>query len=136
MNVFLDTSCLVSFFIPDAHHEKAKIVRDSIFRSEIRGLVSALSLAELCGVIRRNRSEAEATEIKNAMEAIAEKELLTIIPISNLDASLASDVAIKTGLKGADAVIVNAAKQNETKLVTFDDEIKKKAKGYVEFYDG
>lgn len=126
---------MVSFFIPDAHHEKAKMVRDSIFRSEIQGLVSALSLAELCGVVRRNRGEAEAIQVKNAMGAIAEKELLAIIPISNLDASLASDVAIKTGLKGADAVIVNAAKQNGTKLVTFDEEIKKKAKSVIEFYE-
>ena len=135
MGVFLDTSCVVSFFLSDAHHEKAKLVRDRILQHEIKGLISALSLAELCGVVRRNRGEAEATHVKNAMETIAEKELLTIIPISNSDASLASGVAIKTGLKGADAVIVNAAQQSKSKLVTFDEEIKKKAKGYVDFYE-
>ena len=135
MGVFLDTSCVVSFFLSDAHHEKAKLVRDRILQHEIKGLISALSLAELCGVVRRNRGEAEATQVKNAMETIAERELLTIISISNLDASLASDIAIKTGLKGADAIIVSAAKQKETKLATFDEEIKKKAKGYVGFYE-
>lgn len=135
MSVFLDTSCLVSFFIPDAHHEKAKLVRDSVFRSEIHGLVSALSLAELCGVVRRNRGEEEAIQVKNAMEAIAEKKLLGIIPISNFDASLASDLAISTGLRGADAIIISAAKQTKSKLVTFDEEIRKKAKGCVEFYE-
>lgn len=135
MGLLLDTSCLVSFFIPDEHHGKAKLVRDRIFRSELQGLISALSLAELCGVVRRNRGEAEATQVKSAMETLAEKELFTIIPISNSNALSASELAIKTGLKGADAVIANAAKQTNSKLVTFDEEIKKKAKGYVEFYE-
>lgn len=135
MDLFLDTSCVVSFFLSDAHHEKAKLVRDRILQHEIKGLISALSLAELCGVVRRNRGEAEATQVKNAIESIAEKEFLTVIPISNFDASLASDLAISTGLKGADAIIVSAAKQNETKLVTFDEEIKKKAKGIIDFYE-
>ncbi len=135
MTLLLDTSCLVSFFLSDTHHEKAKLVRDRILQHEIKGLISALSLAELCGVVRRNRGEAEAAQVKNAMEAIAEKELLTIIPISNLDASSASDLAISTGLRGADAIIVNAAKQTKSKLVTFDEEIKKKAKSAVEFYE-
>ena len=135
MSVLLDTSCLVSFFISDAHHEKAKLVRNRIFRREIQGLISALSQVELCGVIRRNRGEAEASQVKNAMDDIAEKELLTIIPLRNSDASLASTLAIKTGLKGADAVIVNAAAQTKSKLVTFDEEIKEKAKSVVEFYE-
>ncbi len=135
MNVFLDTSCLVSFFISDAHHEKAKMVRDRILQRENKGLISALSLVELCGVVRRNRGEAEAKQVKNAIEDIAEKELLSIIPISNFDASLASDLTISTGLMGADAVIVSAAKQSKAELVTFDEEIKKKAKGIIEFYE-
>ena len=135
MSVLLDTSCLVSFFISDAHHEKAKLVRNRIFRREIQGFISALSQVELCGVIRRNKGEAEARQVKNAMDDLAEKELLSIIPLRNSDASIASDMAIKTGLKGADAVIVNAAAQTKSELVTFDQEIKEKAKSVVEFYE-
>ena len=135
MSVLLDTSCLVSFFISDAHHEKAKLVRNRIFRREIQGLISTLSQVELCGVIRRNKGEAEARQVKNAIDDLAEKELLSIIPLRNSDASLASAMAIKTGLKGADAVIVNTAVQTKSELVTFDEEIKKKAKSAVEFYE-
>ena len=135
MSVLLDTSCLVSFFISDAHHEKAKLVRNRILRREIQGLISALSHVELCGIIRRNKGEAEARQVKNAMDDLAEKELLSIIPLRNSDASLASAMAIKTGLKGADAVIVNAAAQTKSELVTFDEEIKEKAKSAVEFYE-
>jgi len=135
MSLLLDTSCLVSFFISDAHHEKAKLLRDRILRREIKGLISALSLAELCGVIRRNKGEAEATQVKNAMKDIAGGKIISIIPISNSDASQASDLAIKMGLKGADAIIVNAASQSRSKIVTFDEEIKKKAKSSVEFYE-
>ena len=135
MSVLLDTSCLVSFFISDAHHEKAKLVIDKILKREIQGLISALSLAELCGAIKRNTDEATAKQVKSEMLDLAEKEVISIIPIRNSDASLASDLAIKTGLKGADAVIVNAAAQAKSKLVTFDKEIKEKAKSVVEFYE-
>ncbi|MBI2580367.1 type II toxin-antitoxin system VapC family toxin [Candidatus Woesearchaeota archaeon] len=135
MNLFLDTSCLVSFFISDTHHQKAKSVIGSIVNGEIRGLLSVLSLAELCGAVRRQTDEATAKRVKNDVNVLSEKGLLSIIPISNLDASLASDLAISTSLRGADAVIVNAAKQSQSKLVTFDEEIRKKAKSVVEFYE-
>lgn len=134
MGVLLDTSCMVSFFIPDAHHEKAKLVRDRLFRREIQGLISALSLVELCGVVRRNRGEAEARQVKDAITGLAEKGLMSIIPIINSNAYAASDLAISTALKGADAVIVNTAKQTGSQMVTFDEEIKEKAKDQVEFY--
>lgn len=133
--LFLDSSCMVSFFITDQHSQKAKAEINKIVRSEIQGLISALSLVELSGVMRRNTDEATARQVKNDVMALAEKGLISIVPIRNLDAYLASDLAISTGLRGADAIIVNAAKQTSSKLLTFDDEIRKKAKSVVEFYD-
>ena len=135
MNAFLDTSCLVSFFISDVHHQKAKSVIERVLEGEAQGMMSALSLAELCGAIRRNKGEAITRQVKNAMAGLTEKGLMSIIPITNSDAYAASDLAISTGLRGADAVIVNAAKQSKSKLITSDEEIKKKAGHVVEFYE-
>lgn len=135
MDVFLDTSCLVSFFVMDAHYKEAKNLMEKIVNEEIRGVISALSLAELCGAVRRRTDEAAAKRVKNDLAGLVEKELISITPITNFDASLASDLAISTGLRGADAIIVSAAKNSKCKLATFDEEIKKKAKGHVEFYD-
>lgn len=135
MNLFLDTSCLVSFFASDVHSQKAVAIMSEIVNGETQGLISALSLAELCGAIRRRTDEATAKQVKNDLTGLNEKGLISIIPVMNSDAFSASDLAISTGLKGADAIIVSAAKQNQTKLVTFDEEIMKKAKPVVEFHE-
>ncbi len=135
MNLFLDTSCLVSFFISDSNRQQAESVIRQMLKGEVQGMISALSLAELCGAVRRRTDEATAKRVKNDMAELVEKGALSIIPITNLDGSMVSDLAISTGLRGADAVIVNAAKQTGCKLFTFDEEIKKKAKVVVELYD-
>ncbi len=134
MRVLLDTSCLVSFFLKDKYTEKAKSALEKILRNEIQGIISALSLVELCGVIRRNLDEQTAKEVKSKIDRLIEKGLLDIIPIKILDANSASNLAIATGLKGADAVILNAAKENNAKLLTFDEEIKEKGKSFVDFF--
>ena len=135
MNLFLDSSCMVSFFILDAYFKKAEYVMKKIANGEIHGIISVISLAELCGAVRRRTDEAAAKRVKNDMVGLVEKGMVSIIPLTNWDASMASDLAISTGLRGADAVIVNAAVQTKSELVTFDEEIKKKAKSAVEFYE-
>ena len=135
MNLFLDTSCLVSFFLADSHSEKAHPILENIARGEISGIISALSLVELCGTVRRIANEDIAREIIREMAELIEKGMIRVIPIRNSDAFEAAELAILTALKGADALIVNAASQSRSKLATFDEEIKKKAKAAVEFYE-
>ncbi len=135
MKVLLDTSCLVSFFLMDEHYSKAKNILEKIIKGEIESLISALSLVELCGVIRRNVDEGVAKEVQNKMNELIEKNLIGVVPLKISDAYKASNLAIITMLKGADAIIVQASKEYNAELFTFDEEIKKKAKGQTEFFE-
>ncbi len=135
MNLFLDSSCMVSFFILDAYFKKAEYVMKKIANGEIHGIISVISLAELCGAVRRRTDEAAAKRVQNDMVKLIGNEMISLIPVNASDASSASSLAILTGLRGADAVIVNAAKQAGCKLFTFDEEIKARAKGVVELYE-
>ena len=135
MNLFLDTSCLVSFFLVDSHSAKARPILDAIARGEISGIISALSLVELCGTVRRIANEDIAREIITETTEMIDSGIIRVMPITNNDAFDAAELAISTALKGADAVNVSAAKNSNYKLATFDEEIKKKAKGYVDFYE-
>ena len=128
MNLFLDTSCLVSFFLADSHSAKARPILENIARGEISGIISALSLVELCGTVRRIANEDIAREIITEITEMIERGMIRVLPMRNKDAFDAAELAISTALKGADAVIVNAASQSRSKLVTFDEEFKKKAK--------
>jgi predicted nucleic acid-binding protein len=49
----------------------------------------------------------------------------------------ASEIAIRLGVKGADAIFISLAQEPNAELVTFDNEIKKKnkkLKGFFVFY--
>ena len=135
MNLFLDTSCLVSFFLLDSHSIKARPVLEKIAGGEISGVISALSLVELGGTVRRIANEAIAREIISKIAGMIENGLIRVVPLSNRDAFAAAEFAILTALKGADAIIAKAAEEADCELFTFDEEIKKKAKSAVEFYD-
>ena len=135
MNAILDTSCLVSLFLKDTHHDKALRILENIVHGHSKAFIAALSLVELCGVVRRNTSEATAREVQQAMNGLIEKDLLTVVPFTASDAHDASSIAIATGLKGADAVTVQAAKKSESQLFTFDEEIKQKGKGQTAFFE-
>ncbi|SRR3989344_3253413 len=135
MKLLLDTSCLVSYFMMDAHYARARRVLEQLMAGEIQGMISVLSWVELCGVIRRNTSAERAGEVKGKMLDLMEKGLMDWIPLTIADAVSSGELAVATGLKGADAIIVNAAMENNAKLFTFDEEIKKKAKNKVEFFE-
>ncbi len=135
MKVVLDTSCLVSFFLMDAHHSKAQSMLGRIVKGETEALISALSLAELCGVVRRNTDEETAKEVQSKICELVEKGLIGVVPLKVSDAYGAGEIAIMTALKGADAVVVHAAKANDSRLFTFDEEITKRAKNHVEFFE-
>jgi len=134
MSVLLDTSCLVSLYLEDIHSSSAKAVLEMIVEGKEEGLLSALSLAELCGVIRRNTDRKTAEEVKTQIETFISSGILKVIPLRAVDAAAASMIAISTGLKGADAIIVQAAVSSGANLFTFDEEIKKKAAGIVTLY--
>ena len=42
MNLFLDSSCMVSFFILDAYFKKAEYVMKKIANGEIHGIISVI----------------------------------------------------------------------------------------------
>ncbi|GEM_PF-905654 len=129
----LDTSCLVSFFIQDSHSTKAKEVLEKLVNGEINGLIPAIVIAELAGVIRRNTDELTAREVLLKMRRLIENYEIKVIPISLEDTFKSSELAIAVGLKGADATIANVAIVKKAKLMTFDEEIKKKVGERIEF---
>ena len=131
MNVLLDTSCLVSLYLYDIHHSRSLAIIEKIAQGEISGTISILTLIEFCSVIRRVTSEAKAVEAKKELDFMIKTGLLSVLSFSADDASA---LAIKTSLKCVDAIIVSTAKNAEVKLYTFDEEIKKKAYGIVDFY--
>jgi len=59
---------------------------------------------------------------------LIESGLIRVEELTKNRAKNAAEIAIKLGLKGSDAVYVALAKEFNTQLLTFDEEIKRKSK--------
>lgn len=132
MKILLDTSCLISIFLEDVHHAKAVGLIQKIARGEYECIISSSSIIEFCSVIRRSANEAKALETKKQLDYMIWNGIISVVDYTDID-DIAL-LAIKTSLKCVDAIIVEAAKRHNAALCTFDEEMKKKANGLVDFY--
>lgn len=134
MKILLDTSVLVSFFIRDAHSEKAELIFTKIFNCELEAFTTRLVLAEMCGVLSRNAG------IENAQHAFSKADewvlrgITKVVSETPIAGKVACGLALKYAVKGADAMIAALTLQSNLKLATFDDELKNRLKNKIDFY--
>jgi len=126
MRLVIDSNVFVSGLDPrDKFHAECYPIIEKILTFEIEALCPALVLVEVVCVLRR-RTNSETL-------AIAVYKNLSQLPAINwLDINLevvqrASLLGAKTGLKGADTIVLQVAEQYGIPLLTKDKEIKQKA---------
>ncbi len=74
----------------------------------------------VAAVRRRTGSEELALEVKGALLGI---ESLSFIVIDEKAAEDAADLAARISLRGMDALVVQVAREFDTELITFDQEM-------------
>mgnify|MGYP001496366516 FL=1 len=73
---------------------------------------------------RRTGSEELAHEVKSELLKI---ENVSFVVLDQKAAEEAADIAIRTGVRGMDALVIQVAQEFDTELITFDDEMMKKS---------
>jgi len=122
--VFISTFCRT-----DPNHENGKKILEEIIDGKIEAVIPTIAMPEVCGVIRRVTGSVEmANEVKKELEDLINSGLLKIEELTKRRMKEASEVAIRLGVKGADAIFISLAQELDAELVTFDNEIKKKIK--------
>ena len=126
MRLVVDSNIFVSALDPkDIFHKECYPVLEKLLDEEIEALCPVLVLVEVTSVIRRRTNSQDI--------AVAVYKNLSSLPAINwLDITLevaqrACFLSTKTGLKGADAIILQVAEQYKIPLLTKDKEIKQKA---------
>ncbi|MEM3022277.1 MAG: PIN domain-containing protein [Candidatus Bathyarchaeia archaeon] len=131
--VTLDSSVLVSAFVGgEAFRPIALQILRRIFLGEFRATTSAIVPVEVCGAISRRSGIEEASLVKRQLE---KWEGMGFIAFSALDRGRmreAVELALRLRLKGMDAIVVQVAKEEGAALVTFDEEVARRAKEAVE----
>ena len=134
MTVLLDTSLLISCFVDDIHSKKAIQMLHAIITGEITAHVPAFVLVEFCGALSRKVGTENATLAFRQVQEWVETETLHPISQTEQTYSIAQTLALRYGIKGADAIIAALSKQYNLQLATFDKELHEKLKSEMKFH--
>jgi len=126
----IDSCVFISAFCKtDPNHENGKKILEEIIDGKIEAVIPTIAMPEVCGVIRRITGSVEmANEVKKELEDLINSGLLKVEELTKRRMKEASEIAIRLGVKGADAIFISLARELNAELVTFDNEIKKKIK--------
>lgn len=121
---------LASLLEKEPRHQEALKIWESVLSGENIAIMPYSILVEVVAAIRRRTgSEDLAGEVR---KEILEIDNLSFVVLDQKAATEASDLAIQTGVRGMDAIVVQVAREFETELITFDEEmIQKAGKGHL-----
>ena len=119
----------MSLLTTESRHKEAIKIWEDVLKGKKYAIMPFSVLVEVVAAIRRRTgSEKLAKEVK--------KELInagntTFVIIDDRAAIEAADIAAKTGLRGMDAIVVQVAKDFDAELISFDNDMMKKAKSVL-----
>ena len=120
---------LASLLENEPRHSEASLIWESVLSGRDVAIMPYSVLVEVVAAIRRRTgSEELAHEIKSELLRI---ENVSFVVLDQKAAEEAADLAIRTGVRGMDALVIQAAQEFETELITFDDEMMKKSQAVM-----
>lgn len=127
----IDSSVIIASLLEkEPRHQEALKIWESVLAGENIAIMPYSILVEVVAAIRRRTGlEDLAGEVR---KEILEIDNLSFVVLDQKAATEASDLAIQTGLRGMDVIVVQVAREFETELITFDEEmIQKAGKGHL-----
>jgi predicted nucleic acid-binding protein len=126
----IDSSIIVASLLEqEKGHSKAFEVWAKVLTGKAVAIMPYTVLVEVVAAVRRRtRDEKLALKIKKELLSASTVNFAIVDPGAALEAS---DIAVETGMRGMDAIVVQTAKEYGTSLVTLDKEIISKAAGIV-----
>ena len=130
----LDSSVIVAALREqEEKHEVCKRLLERVKNGEFIALESYTVLVEVVAAIkRRTGSEHLAERVKSGLENIDSINFLDLISIRADDAA---DIAKETGVRGMDAIVIQAAKEFGSPLVSLDMEMTERSRFVVDIID-
>jgi len=133
--VTLDSSVLVSAFVKgDEFRPEARRIMEKMFSGQYHVVTSATVFVEVCGAICRRVGVDKALLVKNHLAKWGNMNFIAWSGLTKKRMEQASELAVKLKLRGIDAIVIQVAKEKKRTLITFDEEIARKAKAAVEVF--
>lgn len=122
----IDSSVIIASLLEnESRHGEAMRIWDAVIEGgDVAIMPYSVFVEVVAAVRRRTGSEELAKEVK---EELLKIENVSFVILDQRAAEDAADIAIQKSVRGMDALVMQTAKEYETELVTFDDEMIKKS---------
>jgi predicted nucleic acid-binding protein len=123
--ITLDSSVIVSSLLEnEPRHREALEIWTAILSGNCLAIMPYSVFVEVVAAIRRRTgSEKLAREVKLKLLNI---ETISFLVLDDHSAKEAAEIAIRLGVRGMDALVIQVAKEFNTDLVSFDEEMMSK----------
>jgi predicted nucleic acid-binding protein len=125
----VDSSVIVSSLLENErrHKEALKIWNSVLSGKNVAFIPYSVFVEVVAAVRRRTGSEELAREVGKELMEI---ETLFFVGLDDKSAQDAAELAVKTGVRGMDALVLQVAQDFGTELKSFDEEMMAKARGH------
>lgn len=123
----IDSSVIISSLLKnEQRHNEALTIWEDVLKGKSFVINPFSVLVEVVSAIRRRTGMVSLA--RKVKEELMDTENLSFVILSDKSAIEASEIAARTGLRGMDALVVQVAREYGAELVSFDEEMIKKAK--------
>ena len=124
--VTIDSSVVIASLLKSElrHNEALKIWERVLSGKDIAIMPYSILVEVVAAVRRRTGSEDLAAAVK---KELLETDSLSFVVLDAESAEHAADIAARTGVRGMDALVIQVAEEYDSHLITFDEEMLKKA---------
>jgi len=128
--VTLDSSVIVAALRKhEERHRQCQSLLEKVQKGQYIAIQPYTVLVEVAAAVkRRTNSQRLAKRVKELLQNI---DTLDFVELGTIRADAATDMAINTGLRGMDAIVVQVAAEFGATLVSLDEEMIEKARAII-----
>lgn len=127
--VTLDSSVFVSALVEaEELRPIARSIMKRVFDGDLHVVTSVIVPVEVCGAIARRAGVAAAKKAMAQMQRWRDMKLVEYSELTEDRSRKSVQLAVNLRVKGMDAIVIQTAMERENILVTFDEEMSKRAK--------
>jgi len=127
----IDSSVIVaSLLVNEPRHEEASRIWESVLSGVNSAIMPYSIFVEVVAAVKRRTGSGQLS--REVMRELRKIENIAFVDLDSKAAEEAAEIAIRTGARGMDALVIQVAKDFGSELITFDEEMMEKAKPVFE----
>ena len=126
----VDSSIIVSSLLEnEPRHKEALKIWDAVLAGKNVAIIPYSVFVEVVAAVRRRTGSEELA--REVGKQLLEIEAFFFVGLDDKSAQDAAEIAVKTGVRGMDALVLQVARDFSTELMSFDEEMIAKARGHI-----